>query len=56
VVGAIGLGHFGFIAYRTWAFGGLMHRIIDAVARQAQLTPVEPAQRPAIPVLAPRTA
>ena len=52
----IGLGHFGFIAYRTWVFGGLMHRIIDAVARQAQLTPVEPAQRPAIPVLAPRTA
>jgi len=56
VVGVLGLGHLGFIAYRTWAFGGLMHRIIDAVARQAQLTPVEPAQRPAIPVLAPRTA
>jgi hypothetical protein len=56
VIGTIGLGHFGFIAYRTWAFGGLMHRIIDAVAHQAQLTPVEPAQRPAIPVLAPRTA
>jgi O-antigen biosynthesis protein len=55
-VGAVGIGHFGFIAYRTWAFGGLMRRIIDAVAKQAQLTPVEPEERPAIPVLAPRTA
>jgi O-antigen biosynthesis protein len=55
-IGAVGIGHFGFIAYRTWAFGGLMRRIIDAVAKQAQLTPVEPEERPAVPVLAPRTA
>jgi hypothetical protein len=56
VIGVIGLSHFGFIAYRTWVFGGLMHRIIDAVANQARLVPVEPTQRPAIPIGSPRTA
>jgi len=56
VIGIVGLAHFSFIAYSTWAFGGLMHRIIDAVARQAQLTPVEPTRRPAVPILSPRAA
>jgi glycosyltransferase involved in cell wall biosynthesis len=46
VVGVIGLAHLGVIVQRTAAFGGLMHRIIEAVAKQAQLTPVEPIERP----------
>ncbi len=55
-VGVLGLGHFAFIAQRTAAFGSLMHRIIEAVAKQAQLTPVEPAPRSAIAIGSPRTA
>ncbi len=55
-IGLVGLGHFAFIAQRTTAFGGLMHRIIEAVAKQAQLTPVAPASRSALPIGSPRTA
>jgi O-antigen biosynthesis protein len=56
VVGVVGLTHFAVIAQRTAAFGGLMHRIIETVAKQAQLTPVEPASRSAIAIGSPRTA
>ncbi len=55
-VGIIGLGHFAFIAQRTAAFGGLMHRIIEAVAGQAKLTPIAPTPRSAIAIGSPRTA
>lgn len=56
VIGIVGLTHFGVIARRTAAFGGLMHRIIEAVAKQAQLTPVEPTARSAIAIGSPRPA
>jgi hypothetical protein len=56
IVGVVGLAHFGVIVQRTAAFGGLMHRIIEAVAKQAQLTPVEPVSRSAITIGSPRTA
>jgi len=56
VIGAVGIAHFALIAQRTAAFGSLMHRIIEAVARQAQLTPVEPAARSPIPIGSARAA
>jgi len=37
--------HFAVIAQRTAMFGAVMHRIIETVAKQAQLTPVTPAAR-----------
>jgi glycosyltransferase involved in cell wall biosynthesis len=56
VVGAIGVAHFGLIAYKTWGFGRLMHGIIDAVAVQAKLKPIEATARQPVAVGAPRTA
>jgi glycosyltransferase involved in cell wall biosynthesis len=56
IIGAIGLAHGAYIAYQTWSFGGILHRITDAVAKQAQLTPVAPAARSPIPIGSPRTA
>jgi hypothetical protein len=42
VVGLIGIAHGGLIALRTFAFGRLMHRIIETVAQRQELTPVQP--------------
>jgi hypothetical protein len=56
VVGVAGIAHFGYIAYQTASFGRLMHRIIEAVARQAKLIPADPAARAAPPLGEPRTA
>jgi len=53
VVGALGLGHFGYIAWQTANFGQLMHRIVETVARGGQLQPLEPVERP-LPVGAPK--
>jgi glycosyltransferase involved in cell wall biosynthesis len=50
VAGALGVGHFAWIAWQTAAFGKLMHRIIETVAKQAQLTPVSPAARSPLPI------
>ncbi len=50
VIGGLGLAHFAVIAQRTAAFGGLMHRIIEAVAKQSHLTPVEPIAHPGIAI------
>ena len=36
-------------------FGRLMHRIIEAVAKQARLVPVEPVAKTLLPIRAPRT-
>jgi glycosyltransferase involved in cell wall biosynthesis len=56
LIGALGLGHFGLIAYRTAEFGGLMHRIIETVAKHAELNPLEPIARDPLPIGSPRTA
>jgi glycosyltransferase involved in cell wall biosynthesis len=56
VIGGLGLAHFGYIAYRTERFGGLMHRIIETVAKQAELKPLEPIARDPLPIGSPRTA
>ena len=47
---------FAVIAQRTAAFGSLMHRIIESVAKQAQLTPVEPIARPTLAIGSAKTA
>ncbi len=56
VVGAAGIAHFAYIAYQTASFGRLMHRIVEAVATQAQLVPVEPLARAPLPIGSPQTA
>jgi GT2 family glycosyltransferase len=53
---AIGLANLGVIFWRLVTFGRLMHRIIEQVARQAQLLPAEPVGRTALPIGRPRTA
>jgi O-antigen biosynthesis protein len=42
-IAAAGMAQAAFIAYRTLEFGKLMHRIIETVARQVEVTPVDPA-------------
>src|SRR5476649_3743 len=56
VIGVVGVAHFGLIAYQTWVFGGLMHGIIDAVALQARLKPIEAATRQPVAIGSPRIA
>jgi len=53
VMGAIGLLNSGVMSWQLVRFGGLMHRIIEAVAKQACLVPVEPLERSSAPVRAP---
>jgi hypothetical protein len=55
-IGVLGLGIFGYIASQTIAFGGLMHRIVETVAKGSALFPVAPVGRPALPVGAPKAA
>jgi hypothetical protein len=43
VIGALGIVNAGIIGWQLIGFGQLMHRIIDAVAKQARLMPLEPA-------------
>ena len=52
----LGVFNFGVIAWQLAAFGRLMHRIIEAVARQAELLPAAPIRPPALPIGQPRTA
>ncbi len=56
IVGLIGLTHGEFIAFRTFEFGRLMHRIIETVAQREGLLPVEPTERPPVAEPAPRPA
>jgi hypothetical protein len=51
---AIGLVNLGVIGWQLARFGQLMHRIVEAVARQARLVPAEPIARPALPIGRPR--
>jgi glycosyltransferase involved in cell wall biosynthesis len=45
VIGAAGLANLGIACWQLAGFGRLMHRIIEAVAKQAHLIPVEPKER-----------
>jgi glycosyltransferase involved in cell wall biosynthesis len=49
-VGALGLINLGVAGYQLIVFGTLMHRIIEAVAKQAQLIPVQQATRTPLPI------
>jgi glycosyltransferase involved in cell wall biosynthesis len=51
---AIGIANFGVIFWQLVKFGRLMHRIVEAVARQARLMPAEPIALPALPLGKPR--
>jgi hypothetical protein len=46
---AIALVNLGVIGWQLVTFGRLMHRIVEAVARQARLVPAEPIARAALP-------
>jgi hypothetical protein len=45
VIGAIGIVNAGVMGWQLIGFGQLMHRIIEAVAKQARLMPIEPVAR-----------
>jgi O-antigen biosynthesis protein len=53
---AIALVNLGVIGWRLVTFGQLMHRIIEAVARQAKLVPAERVAGAALSIGGPRTA
>jgi hypothetical protein len=46
IIGAIGIVSAGMMGWQLVGFGRLMHRIIETVAKQAQLMPVAPMARP----------
>jgi glycosyltransferase involved in cell wall biosynthesis len=46
VVGMIGIANIAAIGWQLVDFGRLMHRIVEAVAKQARLAPLEAARRP----------
>jgi hypothetical protein len=54
-IGAAGLISSAAMVCQLVGFGRLMHRIVEAVAKQAQLVPVEPLARAPLPIRAPRT-
>jgi len=56
IIFAIALVNLGVIGWRLVTFGQLMHRIIEAVARQAKLVPAEPVRGAALPIGGSRTA
>jgi hypothetical protein len=56
IICAIGLVNLGVIGWRLVTFGQLMHRIIEAVARQAKLVPAEPIGGAVLPIGRSRTA
>jgi glycosyltransferase involved in cell wall biosynthesis len=54
-LGALGLVSFAAMALELGRFGGLMHRILDAVAADAGLTALSPLPRCPLPITTPRT-
>jgi len=52
---ALGIVNLSVVGWQLVTFGRLMHRIIEAVAQQAQLTPADPIGRAVRPIGAPRT-
>jgi GT2 family glycosyltransferase len=56
-VGSLGLVHGLFLVNHTIEFGGVMHRVIDGVAKQSGLVPVAPLNKARVePTLAPSVA
>jgi GT2 family glycosyltransferase len=51
---ALGIVNLSVVGWQLVTFGRLMHRIIEAVAQQAQLTPADPIGRALRPIGAPR--
>jgi hypothetical protein len=51
----LGVVNLGVVGWQLATFRRLMHRIIEAVAQQAQLMPADPIGRVARPIGAPRT-
>jgi hypothetical protein len=56
VTGGAGLIGLGVMGWEVVAFGRLMHRIIEAVAKQARLVPVDPGARAQFPLSMRRAA
>ncbi len=54
-IGSVGLISLAVVGCQLVGFGRLMHRIIEAVAKQARLVPVEPVARTPLLVQRPRT-
>ena len=54
-IGAAGLIGSAAMVCQLVGYGRLMHRIIEAVAKQVPLIPVEPLARAALPIRTPRT-
>ncbi len=54
-IGAVGLINLGVMGFELVGFGRLMHRIIETVAKQARLVPVERAARAPLLVQTPHT-
>jgi GT2 family glycosyltransferase len=52
-IGGVGLINLGVVSFQLLGFGRLMHRIIEAVAKQARLVPVAPVARSSLPIRAP---
>jgi hypothetical protein len=52
---ALGLANLGVIGWQLVTFGRLMHRVVETVAGQARLLPVEPIGRAPLPIGTPRT-
>ena len=53
---AVAVANLAVIGWQLATFGGLMHRIIEAVAGHAGLIPVAPIARTPLPIGTPRTA
>ncbi|HEX5452715.1 MAG TPA: glycosyltransferase [Stellaceae bacterium] len=56
VFGAVGLANLGIIAWQGIAFGRIMHRLIESVARQSGLIPTDPVATTAPAMAQARTA
>ncbi|MGC2203469.1 MAG: glycosyltransferase [Stellaceae bacterium] len=54
-VGGVGLLGSGIMGCQLFGFGRLMHRIIETIAKQARLVPVEPISRTPLPMRTPST-
>lgn len=52
-IGAAGIVNAGAMGWQLISFGRLMHRILETVAKQARLIPVEPIARKVLPLHAP---
>ncbi|MBO0735732.1 MAG: glycosyl transferase, partial [Alphaproteobacteria bacterium] len=53
-IGAVGLINSGVMGCQLIGFARLMHRIIEAVAKQARLLPLDPVRRSPLPIRAPK--